>query len=193
MPELYKSGNFRCEYDQPPRLGQICTLKVEDCTRRARNMFSFSLAPSLSHTLSSPSPSLYLSPSSLSRPLRQQLLLRTWYIRDSQGQILALPFRHKSLEHLKLSLRRLEAVSNHESRGVHSARPLCFEHGTYKTVKARFWPWHSGESPWNVLSCSLFVRKRRYARSGERPCQKSTPLQVTVHLWRLRRFCTTGH
>ena len=32
--------------------------------------------------------------------------------------------------------------------------------GTYKTVKARFWPWPSGKSPYNLTSCSLFARKR---------------------------------
>ena len=31
------------------------------------------------------------------------------------------------------------------------------EYGTYKTVKDRFWPWISGESPFTVSSCSLFA------------------------------------
>jgi hypothetical protein len=34
------------------------------------------------------------------------------------------------------------------------------EHGTYKTVKARFWPWLQGKNRWHCSSCSLFVRKR---------------------------------
>ena len=29
--------------------------------------------------------------------------------------------------------------------------PLLSEFGTYETVKARFWPWLSGESPWNLF------------------------------------------
>ena len=33
--------------------------------------------------------------------------------------------------------------------------------GTCKTVKARFWPWRSGKSPSNVVTCSLFTRKRQ--------------------------------
>ena len=34
------------------------------------------------------------------------------------------------------------------------------ESGTYKTVKARFWPPISGKSPSNLSSCSLFSRRR---------------------------------
>ena len=40
------------------------------------------------------------------------------------------------------------------------AVPVSSEYGTYKTVKARFWSWLAGKSPQNVLSCSLFARKR---------------------------------
>ena len=32
------------------------------------------------------------------------------------------------------------------------------QHGTYKTVTARFWTWLSGERPSNVSRCSLFAR-----------------------------------
>jgi len=38
------------------------------------------------------------------------------------------------------------------------ARPT--EYGTCQTVKARFWQWHSGKSPSNFFSCSLFARKQ---------------------------------
>ena len=38
--------------------------------------------------------------------------------------------------------------------------PLSSEHGTHKTVKARFWLWLFAKSPRNILSCSLFARKR---------------------------------
>jgi len=36
--------------------------------------------------------------------------------------------------------------------------------GTCKTVKAKFWPWLSGKSPYNRLSCSLFARTRTASR-----------------------------
>ena len=39
--------------------------------------------------------------------------------------------------------------------------PLSNEHGTYKPVEVRFWRWLSGESPQNLLSCSLFIRTDR--------------------------------
>jgi hypothetical protein len=31
--------------------------------------------------------------------------------------------------------------------GQTAARALSNEYSTYRTVKARFWPWHSGEGP----------------------------------------------
>ena len=38
--------------------------------------------------------------------------------------------------------------------------PLSSEYGTYKTAKARFWPWLSGTSPQKHVSYSLYTRKR---------------------------------
>ena len=38
--------------------------------------------------------------------------------------------------------------------------PVVGQHGTYKTVKPRFWPRLSGKSPSKRSSCSLFDRKR---------------------------------
>ena len=43
-------------------------------------------------------------------------------------------------------------------------RPLSCEYGTYKRVKARFWPQLSGRLPENLLSCSFFVGQRRAAQ-----------------------------
>ena len=43
---------------------------------------------------------------------------------------------------------------------VVSICPLSREHGMYKTVKARFWPWLAGKSPHNLFSCSLFALQR---------------------------------
>ena len=38
---------------------------------------------------------------------------------------------------------------------------MLSEFGTYKTVKARVWPWLSGKSSPILLSCSLFARQRQ--------------------------------
>ena len=43
-----------------------------------------------------------------------------------------------------------------------TSRPLSSEHGTYKTVRARFCPWLSGGSARNILRSSLFARKRSW-------------------------------
>ena len=42
-----------------------------------------------------------------------------------------------------------------------SISPLSTKFGTCKTVTARFWPWLSGKSPQNRLSCSFFARGTR--------------------------------
>ena len=42
------------------------------------------------------------------------------------------------------------------SRDPHPDKPS--EHGTHKTVKARFWPWLSGKMTLNLLSYSLLAR-----------------------------------
>jgi len=44
--------------------------------------------------------------------------------------------------------------------GVYVGGGLSSEHDTYKTVKAKFWPWLSGRSPSNLRSCSPFARRR---------------------------------
>ena len=41
---------------------------------------------------------------------------------------------------------------------------MSSERGTYKTVKASFWPCLSGSIPSNLISCPIFARKR-----GSRP------------------------
>ena len=61
-------------------------------------------------------------------------------------------------------------------RGEGVLDPLSSEHGTYTTVKARFWPWRFGESLESFASCSLesgHARRRdamRAAREREREC-----------------------
>ena len=43
------------------------------------------------------------------------------------------------------------------------------EHGTCKSVKARFWPWLSGESPENVENGALVSRQRRWVKKKMMP------------------------
>ena len=50
--------------------------------------------------------------------------------------------------------------------GAPRTRPLpSSEHGAYKTVKARFWPWLSGDSLETRSRCSLLIIQRK----GRRP------------------------
>ena len=63
---------------------------------------------------------------------------RIWHMLHSQGQMLALEVRPKSAKPFTMFPLRSEAR-------------VSIESGTYKTVKARFWPWLSGKSPLNPL------------------------------------------
>jgi len=48
------------------------------------------------------------------------------------------------------------------SRGqVFNSGQLWSKYGKHDTVKARFWPWHSGKIPSKSFRCCLFARKRR--------------------------------
>ena len=73
-----------------------------------------------------------------------------------------------------------QSPSLESSQRTHPCRVfvlLWSERGTYKTVKARFWPWLRGTSPYIVLSCPPFARKQSVeiglgaslAESGEQP------------------------
>ena len=64
-------------------------------------------------------------------------------------------------------------------------QPPPNEHGTYKTVKARFRPWFSVHSRQNLSGCSLFARKRSLIelvperssrRKGCPPVRSSVPV-----------------
>ena len=59
------------------------------------------------------------------------------------------------------------------SRRGPSHGPLSSESGTHKTVKARFWPWHSGQSPERPFDVfplrSAAVYRQRRVNRGIRP------------------------
>ena len=54
--------------------------------------------------------------------------------------------------------RRFGSALRAVGRRIAFSWPLASEYGTYKTVKARFWPWLSAIKS---SSCPLFARKRR--------------------------------
>jgi hypothetical protein len=48
------------------------------------------------------------------------------------------------------------------SKRVVVCPPLSSEYGIYKTVKAIFWPWLSGESPQNVIKLFPLLQEREF-------------------------------
>ena len=57
--------------------------------------------------------------------------------------------------------------------------PPASEYGTCATVKARFWPWLSVRSPWPLVSCSLFARKRSHFQAVSFPSEASSEEAVS--------------
>ena len=55
--------------------------------------------------------------------------------------------------------------------------PLSSDHVTHMTVTAILWPRFSGKSPYTVLSCSIFSRKRRATRNSSHLVVLITNLQ----------------
>jgi len=57
-------------------------------------------------------------------------------------------------------------------------RPLSSKYGTYRTVKARFWPWLSG----TLLRCSLSARTRYLVvHKAEGVILRRTPVVLLTH------------
>ena len=61
-------------------------------------------------------------------------------------------------------------------RFTRAGTPLSSEYGRWKTVKARLWPWLSGEIHSNVSSCSLCARKRKRWFIPEVRVERERPL-----------------
>jgi len=101
---------------------------------------TFSLSLSHLHTLSlSPSHSL-----SLYHPL-------SW----EQSQVLDTQLR-RQLEEINASKAMLDIIIQ-DFQVFECSQTFSSENGSYKTVKAQFWPWLSDRSPWHVLSRPLFA------------------------------------
>ena len=113
------------------------------------------------------------------RTKREQLKSFQGLVSESQGQNMALTVLYVPCSVLLAAKLRLETmygqtncwVLPHEKDGsevrLHSSKSAHIRQsrsdsglGTYKTVKAIFWPWLSDKSSLNVLRCSLFARKR---------------------------------
>jgi len=57
-------------------------------------------------------------------------------------------------------------------------------YGTYKTVRARFWHWRSGQSRYNILSC-FFARQNDFSIGGN--CQQYIGLRCRSNLDHIRQ------
>ena len=68
--------------------------------------------------------------------IRVSAVEQTWHTQDSQGQILALAFRYKSLNPFARTGAGEKAGGG---RDHYVLEPLSREYGTYGTVQARFW------------------------------------------------------